>query len=283
MNDANHVSDLTQFIGRFHPLLVHLPLGFLVLLGSFEALALHPRCKHLASVSRPILALTLPVACFSAFTGWLLAGADGYDAGLLVWHRWFGVSVACAVPLLLLLQRASPRAYRVALGLTLVLVMLTGHIGGSLTHGRDYLTRYWPFRSHSADPEPDGPATQDRLTQPVFAAVIQPILKKNCVSCHGPEKSKAKLRLDSYENLQNGGEDGPVVEPGASLRSLLIKRLRLPAGEDDHMPPDGKPQPSANDIALLAWWIDAGAPDSRTAQELNPPPALLRLLSGQAK
>jgi len=58
----------------------------------------------------------------------------------------------------------------------------------------------------------------------------------------------------------------------------MIKRLRLPAGDEDHMPPEGKPQPSADQIALLQWWIDAGASGDKTTAQLNPPAGLQHLL-----
>ena len=105
-----------------------------------------------------------------------------------------------------------------------------------------------------------------------------PLLEKDCVACHGPEKSKAKLRLDSYAALLKGGESGPAIIPGKSGESSLVKRLLLPPGHDDHMPPDGKPQPSADDIAVLQWWVDAGAPADKTIADLKPPANVARFL-----
>ncbi|RXL90112.1 ribonuclease inhibitor, partial [Citrobacter sp. AAK_AS5] len=66
---------------------------------------------------------------------------------------------------------------------------------------------------------------------------------------------------------------------GKSGESPLIKRLHLPADHDDRMPPAGKPQPSAEEIALLAWWIDAGADTQKTARDLGAPEDILKLLA----
>src|SRR5438876_11450826 len=72
-----------------------------------------------------------------------------------------------------------------------------------------------------------------------FARDIQPILQKSCVECHGPEKPKAKLRLDSKEAAVKGGKDGVVIVPGKADESEMYRRIRLPAGNDDVMPNKG--------------------------------------------
>jgi uncharacterized membrane protein len=280
MNDSSHVSELIPFLGAFHPVLVHLPVGFIVLLAALEALALHPRFKHLTAASRAILMLTLPAVFGTALTGWLLAERGGYDADLLSWHRWAGVAVAIAVLFVLAAQRfGRPWIYRLSLCGTLLLVIAAGHWGGSLTHGRDYLASAAPAWLRSLiDPPPAPTSTADRLNQPVYKSVIQPIFTRYCVSCHGPEKAKAGLRLNARENLLKGSDSGPVIEPGSSARSLLIQQLLSDPDDQNHMPPDGKPQPTPNDIALLEWWVDAGLPANETAAELNPPPPIVRIL-----
>lgn len=114
--------------------------------------------------------------------------------------------------------------------------------------------------------------------KPLFTAAIQPILYQYCVGCHGTEKVKGGLRLHTLEALRKGGDSGAALQPGDSQASLLVQRLALPLAHEDHMPPEGKPQPSAGDLALLRWWIDAGAPADKTAADLKPPPDLQRLL-----
>ena len=273
------MSDFSQFIARFHPALVHLPVGFVVLLGALEALAFRPQLKHLSSASRTILALTVPVVFCSAATGWLLARNGDYDPHLLVWHRWTGVSMAVATAFLLVAERCGwQRTYRVGLAVTVVLVAVTGHWGGSLTHGQGYLTRYapaWLGGGAGSAAAPAGHTAEASL----YGTEIQPVFTKYCVSCHGPNKTKAKLRLDSYDGLLAGSENGPVVKAGNSAESVMVQRLKLAPEEEDHMPPEGKRQPTASEVALLAWWIDAGAPRTGTVAELKPPS---ELLSGKA-
>jgi hypothetical protein len=72
-----------------------------------------------------------------------------------------------------------------------------------------------------------------------------------------PETPNRDLRLDSLAAVRKGGKNGPVLKPGESQASPLLRRLLLPLDHDDHMPPDGKPQPTAAEIAVLKRCIDA--------------------------
>jgi mono/diheme cytochrome c family protein len=105
----------------------------------------------------------------------------------------------------------------------------------------------------------------------VFAEVIQPILLQRCSACHGPEKHKADLRVDSLEALLKGGKSGPALVAGQASDSPMIHRLLLPLNDEDHMPPEGKPQPTLAEIVALEWWIDRGAPaDGPSAGGVRP-------------
>jgi len=96
-----------------------------------------------------------------------------------------------------------------------------------------------------------------------YAADIKPIFEKSCVKCHGPEKPKSHLRLDSLEGAMKGGDNGKVIEPGKSADSVLIHNVAHIGDEDDYMPPPNnkaKIGPLTKDeIGLLRAWIDQGA------------------------
>jgi hypothetical protein len=88
---------------------------------------------------------------------------------------------------------------------------------------------------------------------------IKPIFEKSCFKCHGPEKQKAKLRLDSVEAAIKGGENGPDIIKGQSAKSPLVHAISAVV-EDEKMPPDGKGDPlSKEKIGLIRAWIDQGA------------------------
>lgn len=92
-----------------------------------------------------------------------------------------------------------------------------------------------------------------------FTARVAPVLDRHCVACHGAEKHKAGLRLDTFENVMRGGESGEVIKPGSVKDSELFRRITLPVSDEDVMPSDGKPHLSADEIKLVELWIAAGA------------------------
>ena len=89
---------------------------------------------------------------------------------------------------------------------------------------------------------------------------IKPIFEKSCFKCHGPEKQKAKLRLDSLEAALKGSENGKVIDSGKSAKSVLVHNIARIGDEDDWMPPEGKGDPLTKEqIGLIRAWIDQGA------------------------
>ena len=96
-----------------------------------------------------------------------------------------------------------------------------------------------------------------------FAKDIQPVFRENCIKCHGPDKQKGKLRLDSLEATLKGGEDGKVVLPGKSAESILVHNVAHVGDEDLYMPPpdnkDKIPPLTKEQIGLIRAWIDQGA------------------------
>src|SRR5882724_1598013 len=96
-----------------------------------------------------------------------------------------------------------------------------------------------------------------------YAADIKPILDASCIKCHGAQKPKAKLRLDNLEGVSKGSENGKVVEPGNSAKSVMILNVAHLGDEDDFMPPPknkmGLKQLTPEQVGLIRAWIDQGA------------------------
>jgi mono/diheme cytochrome c family protein len=96
-----------------------------------------------------------------------------------------------------------------------------------------------------------------------YATDIKPIFDTSCVKCHGAQKPRAKLRLDSLEGVTKGGEDGKVIEAGNSAKSMLVLNVAHLGDEDDFMPPPknklGIKQLTNEQIGLVRAWIDQGA------------------------
>src|SRR5690606_16395634 len=130
-----------------------------------------------------------------------------------------------------------------------VLIMVTGHFGASLTHGENFLT---------------GPLFEKETElvsleeAEVFDHVIQPILENKCIGCHKASKQKGELRLDLAEHIVKGGESGPALVPGDLEKSLMAQHILLPLEDEDHMPPEGKPQLTEDEKELILAWIKSG-------------------------
>jgi hypothetical protein len=140
----------------------------------------------------------------------------------------------------------------------------TGHQGGEISHGDDYLTQYMPgrLRAWLHMPAPAPPAVPSRpapAPTTVYGARIAPLLERSCLSCHNAKKSKGELRLDTYALLMRGGEDGPVIAPWDPEHSELIRRVTLPSSDDDSMPSDGRKPFTPAEAKLFEQWIAAGA------------------------
>ena len=116
--------------------------------------------------------------------------------------------------------------------------------------------------------EPTSPTRVFELSAPTAGPVdferdIRPILERSCLRCHGPERPRSGLRLDTREGILAGGDGGPVVVLSNSAASRLIHAVaRSPEiSEDLWMPPEGRTPPlSAEEIGLLRAWIDQGLP-----------------------
>src|SRR5437868_1437537 len=90
-----------------------------------------------------------------------------------------------------------------------------------------------------------------------FTADVRPVLAKHCVGCHGPEKQKGGLRLDSAAGLRAGGDSGPPVVPGDGAKSRLYQAI-TGANDVPAMPPKG-PRLAAAEVDRIRAWIDQGA------------------------
>ncbi len=235
--------------------------------------------RNAAQNRRLILGFVGVCTMVAAVCGWSLAGTGSYaQAGLLTWHRWLGLGFGTACLITLAMCVAGwKRCYEVSLSATFVLMLLVGHLGGSITHGPDFLTRYIP--SFTAPGRAMATQARPTIDQPFFPGVVQPILQEHCVSCHNAQKHKADLRLDTFEELLKGGLDGPVIKAGHAEVSPLIQCMVSTPDADGHMPPEGQQQPTAEKIALIEWWVNAGASANVTVSDLKPNAGIKRELA----
>ena len=121
------------------------------------------------------------------------------------------------------------------------------------------------------------PKDEKPAADTVYGALIHPVLEAKCTGCHGAEKQKGKLAVHTLEALLKGGKSGDTVVAKKAADSSLVKRISLPKEDDDHMPPEDKEQLTEKEIALLKWWIDAGADGAVKLSDAKVPAEILLL------
>jgi len=250
-------------LGRLHPLLVHLPIGILLLAFLFELLSRFKGYKKVKSVVRPALGWGALAAVFSAVTGYWLASEGGYDDRLLRSHQYLGIATAFMAVLVYLhrtyaivQEKSARRGIRLAMFFVLtILVVITGHYGGSLTHGENYLS--------SGMAEEKSAIKISKVNDParaqVFEEIIQPLLEHKCYACHASQKQKGQLRLDSKEFLLKGGKHGQLWKSNSPDESELFKRVSLPVDAEHHMPPRERIQLTSLEVDVIRSWIAEGS------------------------
>ena len=258
---------IKQLLGRLHPLLVHLPIGFIILGLLFQWI---DRKKNEFEKIIPQIYLWGGIsAVMACITGYLQYTSEGYAFDSIKFHLWLGIVTALFSFLMYLKMQKKHQIkniHKVPLSVLTVsmfiLLSITGHLGGNITHGEDFLIEPLPNEIKSAlgfetFEEKIIVLNDEDWEEAVFYEdVIKPILNNKCVSCHNPKKAKGELILSTEEGLLKGGENGEIIEVGMSAESPLYTRLVLPKEDEDHMPPKEKTQLTKEEIKLIATWID---------------------------
>jgi uncharacterized membrane protein/mono/diheme cytochrome c family protein len=261
------ILSFTEFIGHFHPVLVHLPIGILLVAVIFYFLSKKEKYKSLHAAVGISLILGMISAITSCISGYLLSTTDDYDEQMIFQHQWLGIATAFISILAYFFYKKEKSFLKWIMLLLALLIIITGHLGGSLTHGSNYLTKAFSFSADTNNNAAIKPVANVQEAV-LYSDVIKPILQTKCYSCHGANKQKGKLRLDEQNFILKGGKDGPIIIAGNTDESELIKRILLPKEDEDHMPPKEKPQLSKNDMDLFHWWVSSGADFNKKIKEL---------------
>lgn len=265
---------ITEFLGRLHPVLVHLPIGFLLLGLILQWISFKEKYQAIIPAVKIAYLLGALGAVASCCSGWLLSSGGEYDEATLQWHKWFGISVAAVSLTGYFFVTHEHSLTKKGIAVTILLLLfITGHLGGTLTHGEGFLTK--GILDHKADSAHMArkalPNVQEAV---VFSDIIQPVLIDKCGSCHSATKQKGGLRLDAKDWIIKGGKDGKVFETGNAEASALYKRIVMDPLEEKHMPPKGKPQLTEQETTLLHWWISSGAGFDKKVKEVQQPSQL---------
>lgn len=252
--------DLELLLGRFHPLLVHLPIGFLILIVFTEfyfSLILKKELNRKVSLFAWLL--TFAGAVFAVSTGLLISSGGHYIETNLSTHKKFGYLLLGFTFLSWLVRRINFRIQKPTILLLnivgIILLTLTGHYGGNLTHGKEYLAEIIPVSvKDEGEKRYQTLANKNIDSVVMYNDLIHPILFNKCVSCHNNEIKRGGLDMSNLELLLNGGYAGKPTDPINPRKSLLFKRITLPVHDIKAMPPDGD-LVSYDETNLILWWI----------------------------
>jgi uncharacterized membrane protein len=275
------MTDIYIYFGRFHPLLVHLPIGMIcgaILLGIWK------RFKPEA-VSYQTLALiwttSAASAILSALTGYLHANGNDYTKESLDIHKWSGIGLAVlssVVAVIYLFERSGLWMHRLRTTLvtsTFGLLIYTGHGGGSLTHGSEYLS----ISTLTEETPETMPRPASIESADLFTHAVMPILQTKCLGCHNASKKKGGLLLTDHAVILRGGKSGVGLVPGDPSASELFRRVSLPSDHKEFMPTDGKAPLTDDQRDILEWWIEKGALASMPLAKTPPDPRMREVLT----
>jgi len=272
------------FLGRLHPLIVHFPIALLMVAWVMDLLTIGGKRPGLRQGIYWMVGFGAISAVFAALFGWFLRTFDDYSGELVQQHQNLGIITAALALLSYFILRhqvnrnnGNLRLFRFSLTATIAFLVFTSHLGGSLTHGEDFLTSALPGNSepvdHSGSMELLAELQQvdsyqehqlERLNLEVRA-----IFARNCYQCHSENKKKGELVLEHKEGVFQGGESGEVIVAGSSSTSELFRRVSLPSDHDEVMPKKGKVLKD-HQVKLIKLWIDQGAYWSDRALEIFP-------------
>ncbi|MBX2870723.1 MAG: hypothetical protein KTR30_01450 [Saprospiraceae bacterium] len=267
---STQASDWTYFLGRFHILLLHFPIGLILLLVGLELWAFIKQQTRTKVFQILWIAAIISSLC-TIGAGFLLYRTGDYQGSLVRQHLWGGVGLGLLMLVtygwrFTVLPQAQnqdaatksstwqSRIYPASLLTILGLVIYTSHLGGSLTHGPGFLTAYTPSLSTSAAQQKP---TEELL---LFEDILLPVFESRCQSCHNKHKTKGDFLMTSFHTIQAGGKSGKAaLVPGNAVQSELYHRITLPLSDEERMPPQQKKGLSEDEVALLKWWIEEGA------------------------
>jgi uncharacterized membrane protein len=271
---------IMQLLGRLHPLLVHLPIGFILL-----ALLLSWYDRK-DKIWTKVIALSFlwggMSAVLACITGYLLYQTEGFSFETVKIHLWGGITTAlfCFITYIRIIGYSKLGIFRqITLGayfiVLFLLVSYTGHLGGGITHGPEYLVEPLPNAVKSMmgieifEEKAISVSEETWENTILYDELIHPILNNKCLSCHSTKKTKGALILQSPESILIGGEHGEVIVANHPDKSALYTKLVLPIGDEDRMPPEGKTQLTKSEIRLISEWITNGNSFEKSIKELG--------------
>jgi uncharacterized membrane protein/Leucine-rich repeat (LRR) protein len=266
-----HLPAWLEVLGRMHPMFLHFPITLLLM---YFVVFWIPANESAASWIRVIGFIAAFSAVIAAIMGMLLSMQETFEGSTFQRHKLGGITIALVAAAFYYSHRFlinHKTAGRICTVLSAVLILLTAHWGGSLTHGEGYLMEPYA-RTKKEIP----------LSQAIaFEDIVQPVLQAKCGTCHSDGNSKGGLSIEDSAGVMTGGKTGPFLYAGYPDSSLFIQRILLPLSDKKHMSPASKPQLTDEEFRVLSAWVKAGAPMHKKIIDL-PTKDSFRLLAARS-
>ena len=271
-------SDIVSALGRFHILALHFPIALLLITPLLELMGRLPSLQYLRQGVQPILWMAALFSAAACGLGFMLATGEGYVGKLIEAHMWGGIICTILMFVALFFNELNAQlkngfayvAYLIALIGSIGVMSASSHQGASMVHGEDYLYEKAPAYVKDMLGIKEVPEVILTYESPVYQSLIEPIFAEHCYSCHSDLKQKGQFRADTLELMAQGGKSSRAgITPSDLEHSEVYKRMVLPTTSQKLMPPIEEPQLSVEKIALVKWWIEGGASDRQTIEELT--------------
>jgi uncharacterized membrane protein len=284
--------DIMRFLGRFHPVILHLPIGIVTLALLLELRSLFTRR---AADTRTVMFFAAATSVIAVLAGFLLYQSDleGEATELGNRHLWGGIAFSCVTIIAYLVKSwadagaSAAWLYRVLLVASTGVMAFASHDGASMVHGSDYLSKYAPpalkpLLGGKAETTEAGDVPAAAADPLVYQDIVAPMMEEKCWKCHNADKIKGKFRMDTYELLVKGGKEGAGLVAGDAAKSNIIIRCELPIDNDERMPPDEKPGLTEEQLTVIKWWINDGASPTLKVSEAKAPADVAAIIAKQA-
>ncbi|MCF8272412.1 MAG: chitobiase/beta-hexosaminidase C-terminal domain-containing protein [Flavobacteriaceae bacterium] len=251
-SNAENVPKAILAIGRFHPVILHLPIGALLLTFFLDIIG-RIKKDYPKNTIKYALGFSTFFSIIACVLGYFLSLEGGYSEKTLDIHFWTGILSATLITGLFLLSskegKLIKRLFFPLFLATIICISVAGHFGSILTHGDNFLTEYIKI------PNKAKTITQvDSLH--IYNNVVLKIFDDKCIECHNSTKNKGDLSLISNESIVLGGKSGEIIKLGNANESLLYEHIQLPISDKKHMPPEGKPQLTKDEVWIIKYWIN---------------------------
>ena len=274
------------FLGRFHPIILHLPIGALIILFFMELINSVNSKLNLDSACKILLWFSVISIIPTLLLGFLLGSSGNYDDELLNSHKWLGWFTALICIWLVVIREkksiSNPKKvsnfYKVFLFVNVILLSLSGHYGGYLTHGEDYLTKYMPMAmkkmigldNENAEYIVINEEVDESSSEAVYYEnKIRPIIQTYCFECHSVDNQKGDMRLDTLHwDMRN--------QRHAERWHEALNVINL--GE---MPPKKKKQLETNERRILVNWLTENLEKASLARQKDNKGVMRRLTKRQ--